>query len=1467
MSFSSFGKSSGPSIPPATQTTFGSVPAFSWSAPNSNPNNPTATAAIQNVRQHQVISPRTETPDKSASYSDPSKLSSELSYQANNQWLSPIASIRTSNGAGTSFSMTPSSHHLSNNIRSPSWSSLNSGFIDNHRSNYFPATRSGAHTEMLLKNANDEVPNMKSVLVNFESSSSVQAIFSDKEVERPDSSPIRLARHRMSPLHGGPSSQNMLEHGECQPDAQNVVTIMPAKPANLVASKRARSPPISVEKALHSSSIVPDSEREMQAKAKRLARFKTELTQPLQNLRDISSHKPSENRQNHVPLVLQKADETAENATYGVSCSDHEGAESSKAVMGLCPDMCPDLERDERERKGDLDKYERLNGDRNQTTKFLAVKKYNRMAEREAKLIRPMPVLQKTVDYLLSLLDQPYDGNFLSIYNFLWDRMRAVRMDLRMQHIFNEDAILMLEQMIRLHVIAMHELCEFEKSEGFTEGFDAHLNIEQMNKTSVELFQLYDDHRKRGKCFASEKEFRGYYALLKLDKHPGYKVEPAELSLDLAKMTPEIRSTTEILFARDVASACRIGNYIAFFRLARKATYLQSCLMHAHFSKLRKQALASLHSGLQNNQGIPIAHVEKWLAMEGEDVEGLLEYHGFSVKKYEEAYMVKEGPFLSSDVDFPTRCAQLVHHKKSEKIVDDVRTALVLEDLSVEKECSNTTVDIFDHGNSVITGSHPTAYDEIMFDDNISHTSMVVTEPSSLLEERPPFSQNREIGVKMEEMPVMMTTFMPPVEIVGEYALKDDGQQIPHHANEPFFNEAALQVFDSGNSQPAVHQTSSSSMICENARSKKSESELESESLLPLFSHKEEAKKEILKLILRKWKKQAAMRRENREQKEFLTSAALSSLSIGPPTGQIEYPQTRCYEILDIDAISRARHGKIGNSWSRLNISDLVAPIMVARNPFAKLICWKLVLLVQPCDPDNQNHQLALDWLFFKLLGPSKEHDTELVVSSSGLSIWKKWSDPYGGSPQTCCLSVIREKVLDDRQQIEGDDVLDGASCLVYLVTETIPWEIQRARLQNYLVSITPASCLPLLILNIDLPKGDAAERSANITRKLALHDEKEMKICSSLVTFLADSSRLENFASFFDDHQLRVGLQWLASNTPSAPLLCLVRTRELVLKYLRRFMEITANHKGLDVAPNDCIAGFNNALDKTAEEIMVTASMNPTHWPAPEINLLDKSSNEGILAGLCFPGVGWSSPARINPIVSAIKSCKLPSFPDTSWLNHELLTGLQIKQQKLALEKLLISFLNESNKLLKADLAIQEVNVMLQKFVGLRRCRSGYCFIPSWILIFQRIFSWQLNKLTAPGISYVYIMDSKDDLFPFSSCLEELPSSHSFPAKVSLDELVEISCSNPFEKWPPVSRPTPPTAIGEIDDGVKANGDDGDGAEAGMASGNNEDLRYMDTNKQIADSLVLKSDKLTALLERCNRVQDTIEQKLAIYF
>ncbi|XVF38589.1 hypothetical protein REPUB_Repub20aG0115100 [Reevesia pubescens] len=183
---------------------------------------------------------------------------------------------------------------------------------------------------------------------------------------------------------------------------------------------------------------------------------------------------------------------------------------------------------------------------------------------------------------------------------------------------------------------------------------------------------MYDDHRKKGINVPTEKEFRGYYALLKLDKHPGYKVEPAELSLDLAKMTPEIRQTSEVLFARDVARACRTGNFVACFRLARRASYLQACLMHAHFAKLRTQAFASLHSSLQNNQGLPVTYVARWLGIEEEDIESILDYYGFSIKEFEEPYMVKEHSFLNAENDYPTKCSRLVHQKRSRTIAGDV---------------------------------------------------------------------------------------------------------------------------------------------------------------------------------------------------------------------------------------------------------------------------------------------------------------------------------------------------------------------------------------------------------------------------------------------------------------------------------------------------------------------------------------------------------------------------------------------------------------------------------------------------------------------------------------------------------------------------------------------------------------------------------------------------------------------------
>ena len=86
----------------------------------------------------------------------------------------------------------------------------------------------------------------------------------------------------------------------------------------------------------------------MQPKAKRLARFNVEPSQPIQNLHDLVKHKPSGNKENQASSDKCSADEHT-----GLACDlssddnffDTEGPESSQVVVGLCPNMCLNMSK------------------------------------------------------------------------------------------------------------------------------------------------------------------------------------------------------------------------------------------------------------------------------------------------------------------------------------------------------------------------------------------------------------------------------------------------------------------------------------------------------------------------------------------------------------------------------------------------------------------------------------------------------------------------------------------------------------------------------------------------------------------------------------------------------------------------------------------------------------------------------------------------------------------------------------------------------------------------------------------------------------------------------------------------------------------------------------------------------------------------------------------------------------------
>ncbi|KAL8105219.1 SAC3 family protein B [Apium graveolens] len=1283
-------------------------------------------------------------------------------------------------------------------------------------------------------------------------------------------------------------------HEPFVPSGPVYTEVATAKLSNFSAPKRSRSPSsLKSDKSSQGDFNVAedDTERELQAKAKRMARFKDELSQPEPSSLAIGNQKFPLRVYDQAVLGNQKSKKeslemSSDNPSANISV-EYEGQDSSSIISGLCPEMCPESERAERERKGDLDRYERLDGDRNQSSIYLAVKKYTRTAEREANLIRPMPILQKTMNYLLELLDQPYNDGLLGLYNFLWDRMRAIRMDLRMQHIFNLEAITMLEQMIRLHILAMHELCEYPKGEGFSEGFDAHLNIEQMNKTSVELFQLYDDHRKNGIDVPTEKEFRGYYALLKLDKHPGYKVEPAELSLDLAKMTPEVRQAPDVLFARDVARSCRIGNYIAFFRLLRKASYLQACLMHAHFAKLRTQALASLHSGLQNNQGIPVAHVAQWLGMEDEDIEDLLDYHGFSIKEFGEPYMVKEGPFLNNNDSGTLKCSKLVHLKKSRTMFEDVSSPSLMEPVSSKAVKVISSVKVYEQNHTPVqcnaTGNKLVAEEEmdsepvssptkpvpviLAIDQQIVHNHQPISLNPSPVNISPAIYSLKSMDDSTDD--AVMPSFKLEFHSFFEKNNHSETKTMPMDIMPIVLDQERLPVlemdFDADktvNSAVLVEDLSDADCISTLEDMRNDEGSQSDQD--------EEVAKAKLILILRKWRRYCSQKRELRKKKQIAANTALSSLSLGPSIRHYEEQQSKSGEF-NVHLIMNERHDKHERSWSKVNVSEVVAGRLSERNVNSKCLCWKVVLCSQIDGSDRSiiSGLAAGSWLYDKIMPAGDHNDDELITSSTDLSIWKKWiSDLSSGEP-ICCLSIIKDARCDNLEENVA-----GANAIMFLVYECIPLKLQKQRLYKLVMSLPSGSSVPLLILS-----GSCKNHSdpSFIAAELGLNEVDNSRVSCFSVVFLLEN---QNTDGFFSDVLLREGLEWLASSSPKQPVLHSVKTQELVFTHLNPLMEVLDGQIAYTTTPTQCISAFNEALKLSIEEVVAAVDANLSCWPCPEMDLLEKSSDVHRAVNWYLPRVGWSSAAEVAPVISALKQCNLPSFSDDlTWLFSG--TGMDhydIGNQKSRLEDCLTRYLTQTSQMMGFSLAKQEAYVMLQKFARLELHESTYFIVPKWALIFRRIFNWRLMNLLNGEISRTYVLKESDRAVATNKCIIQDEGDVSFHSIIepSLDEMLQVSCR--LRCYPECEASQPVHVLGSNHNEVLNVTKEIEFIEEDRSSLQNNSLGDMDndgnmnpanrtSSERDVSHVTTEADRLSKLLEKCNVVQNMIDKKLSIYF
>ncbi|RUS70233.1 hypothetical protein EGW08_022004 [Elysia chlorotica] len=203
-------------------------------------------------------------------------------------------------------------------------------------------------------------------------------------------------------------------------------------------------------------------------------------------------------------------------------------------------------------------------------------------ADTDPSHLRPAPVLNETVAYLLGSVASRDHSSWSVVYEFVFDRLRAVRQDMVMQGIVGRDAINILEQVVRFHLYASYRLRDAAIAD-----FDPVINKQHLLECLKRLLYLYKI------CpgyHVHREEFEAVYLLDNLgDSHA------LRHSLDLSV---ELRTSPLVRQCYEISSAFAGCNYSRALRLiSRLSSAMSLCAVNPHLNNLRVNYLQILSAG------------------------------------------------------------------------------------------------------------------------------------------------------------------------------------------------------------------------------------------------------------------------------------------------------------------------------------------------------------------------------------------------------------------------------------------------------------------------------------------------------------------------------------------------------------------------------------------------------------------------------------------------------------------------------------------------------------------------------------------------------------------------------------------------------------------------------------------------------------------------------------------------------
>uniref|UniRef100_A0A914ZL89 SAC3/GANP/THP3 conserved domain-containing protein n=1 Tax=Parascaris univalens TaxID=6257 RepID=A0A914ZL89_PARUN len=230
------------------------------------------------------------------------------------------------------------------------------------------------------------------------------------------------------------------------------------------------------------------------------------------------------------------------------------------------------------------------------------VKQYSRSAAGKEKLspteLRPFGVLMDTVAYLLRVVSE-YDSReaWPDVYEFVSDRLRAIRQDMIVENLDAEKSILLLESMIPFYAEAEYR-CEMTRCP----TYDRKLHATQLEE-----------------CFCRWRQFVDFTEPKNERIMASYLMHNADKRWVLVQLIAwkEHFCKNNYTFIQDVILSLRMNNFVRFFRLiSQQEDSILRLTMTRHFATMRLLALRACAVAYRC-RGIPLpgAFLEKHLHM------------------------------------------------------------------------------------------------------------------------------------------------------------------------------------------------------------------------------------------------------------------------------------------------------------------------------------------------------------------------------------------------------------------------------------------------------------------------------------------------------------------------------------------------------------------------------------------------------------------------------------------------------------------------------------------------------------------------------------------------------------------------------------------------------------------------------------------------------------------------------------